>query len=132
MSGWRTGGYASRDGLSSRSHLLRDNQLQISVETDFDLDREIDGLRSQVRGLKEVSKAIHEESQQQSQLMQSLEEVLERGRLALKQTMRRLNRVYDQSQSNHLLWLFLFALAIILGTWFLAKMAHFTRMVKGG
>eukprot|EP00803_Ostreobium_quekettii_P011190 evm.model.scf_4956.1 EVM.evm.TU.scf_4956.1 scf_4956:1708-3562(-) len=131
MAGWDTGGYASRDGLSSRSHLMRDSQLQINVG-DFDLDREIDGLRSQVKGLKQVSQAIHEESQSQSFLMQSLEEVMERGRLALKQTMKRMNRVYEQAQSNHLLWLALFAFAIIMAIWFLSKMAHFTRMIFGG
>lgn len=132
MSGWRAGGYASGDGLSSRSHLLGgDNQLQINVDADFDVDREIDGLRSQVRQLGGLAREIHDETQSQSKLMQSLEETMELGRQALKNAMKKLNRVYDQAQSNHFLWLVLFAFVIIIGVWFLAKMAHITRMVIG-
>lgn len=44
-----------RDGLSSRNHLFGGgDQVQVNMEGEFDMDQEIDGLRSQVGRLKEV------------------------------------------------------------------------------
>lgn len=47
--------------------------------------------------------------------------MLERSNAALKQGMRKLNKAYKQSKSNHLLYLALFALAVVFFVWFLAK-----------
>ncbi|GMH42795.1 hypothetical protein BSKO_10714 [Bryopsis sp. KO-2023] len=133
MSQWHTGGYASRDGLSARNHLLGGaDQVQLNMDGEFDQDREIDGLRSQIGRLKEVSKAIHEEAKEQSKLAEALQEALDQGRFALKKASKRLNLVYDKARSNHLVYLVLFAFAVVMGVWFLAKVAHVTRMVSGG
>ena len=48
-------------------------------------------------------------------------DALERGNAALKQGMRRLNKAYKQSKSNHLLYLALFAIALFFGVWFFSK-----------
>lgn len=48
-------GISDRDGLSSRNQLFGGaDQVQLNMEGDFDMDQEIDGLRSQVGRLKEV------------------------------------------------------------------------------
>ena len=54
-----------------------------------------------------------------SRLLQG--DVLERSNAALRQGMRKLNRAYKQSKSNHLLWLALFTLAIVFAVWLFAK-----------
>lgn len=48
-------------------------------------------------------------------------ETLERSTAALKQGMRKLNKAYKQSKSNHLLYLVLFALAIFTALYLFAK-----------
>ena len=48
-------------------------------------------------------------------------ETLERSTAALKQGMRRLNKAYKESKSNHLLYLVLFALAIFVALYLFAK-----------
>ena len=52
MTDWQ--GRSNRDGLSSRARLNGDGHLQINVEGEFDFDKEIEGLRSQVGRLKHV------------------------------------------------------------------------------
>ena len=46
---------------------------------------------------------------------------MEKAKLALKQPIKRMNKAYDQSKSNHLLYLVLFASATLLGVYFFAK-----------
>ncbi len=50
------------------------------------------------------------------------EEALEKAKMGLSRTMRRLNRTYKQSKSNHLLYLLLF----VLGVFFLMYWCDFT------
>jgi len=113
------GGVRSREGLFARPGTS--DQLQVSVDPghDFDLDHEIDGLRGQLGKLKEVSSAIAEENKLQRSIADSLEEAMEKARTGLRKTMRRLNRTYEQSKSNHILWLLLFAVGVfvLLYTW---------------
>lgn len=145
-----------RDGLSARAYGQSD-QAQISIELGegFDLDNEIDGLRSQVGRLKEVrahhvsqtlsihgcyffllqlacccltlanlqmSRAIGEENTLQRQQAESLEELMERAKTDLKRGMRRLNRAFQQSRSNHLLYLVVFCIAVFFLLYMWAKM----------
>jgi hypothetical protein len=118
-------GYASRPGLSARQPLFggpgpsADDQLQISIESGtLDIDSEIDQLRSSVGRLKQVSEAIQEENRLTGQVMDSLEGAMDQARASLKKTMRRLGRAYEQSRSNHMLYLILFALALFFGLYF--------------
>lgn len=106
------GGFSSRGGLSNRPG--PSDQVQISVDpgNQFDLDTEIDGLRGQLSRLKQVSSAIHEEQTLQNSIAASLEETLEKAKLGLGRTMRRLNRTYQHSNSNHLLYLLLFVVGV--------------------
>lgn len=77
----------------------------------FDVDSEIDQLRSSVGRLKEVSSAIHEENKLTRQVMEGLEDAMEKARATLKKTMKRIDRAYRDSKSKHMLYLFLFAMA---------------------
>ena len=62
------------------------------------------------------------EAQHMAQLLLLLqEEVLERSRMALKQGMRKLNRAFIQSKSNHLLYLALFVVGIFFLVYFWSK-----------
>ena len=66
----------------------------------------------------QVSEAIHEENRLTGQVMDSLEGAMDQARASLKKTMRRLGRAYEQSRSNHMLYLILFALALFFGLYF--------------
>ena len=52
---------------------------------------------------------------------------MEKGQASLRRVSKKLQKVYHQSRSNHLLWLVLFAFCMVLAVWFLAKVAHVTR-----
>ena len=55
---------------------------------------------------------------------------MEKGQFAMRRVSKRLNKVYEQSKSNHLLWLVLFAFCVIIAVWFLAKVAHVSRTFR--
>lgn len=152
MGDWHSGN--SRSGLSSRSRAPGDSHLQISVEGEFDFDQEIEGLRSQVQKLKHVT---HLSPFQKLFFRRSVEaltmkltskanfsikwyffsfslartpsqrEAMEKTQHQLKRVSKKLNKVYEQSKSNHLLWLVLFVFCIIFAVWMLAKITHMTR-----
>ena len=56
---------------------------------------------------------------------------MERASVALKRTMGRLNIVYRQAQSNHLLALVLFAIFLFIGIYVLAKFYRLGRHLVG-
>ncbi len=56
---------------------------------------------------------------------------MERAKLALRRTMKRLNVAYRQAQSNHLLYLALFAMALLLSVYVAAKVYHLGSRVFG-
>ena len=53
--------------------------------------------------------------------MEGLEAAMDQARASLKKTMKRLGRAYEQSRSNHLLYLVLFALALFFAVFFWNK-----------
>ena len=55
------------------------------------------------------------------------EEAMEKARAGLRKTMRRLNRTYEQSKSNHILYLLLFAVGVFV---LLYSWLKFYRLVK--
>jgi hypothetical protein len=77
-----------------------------------------------------MSRAIGEESRQQRDLAESLEDLLERGRTELKRGMRRLNRAFQQSKSNHLLYLVIFCIAVFVFLYLWAKMFRLLRWLS--
>ncbi|CAK0751177.1 hypothetical protein CVIRNUC_002048 [Coccomyxa viridis] len=87
----------------------------------YDLDNEIEGLRSDVGRLKQMSMAIGEENKLQKQAAETLSEYMEQAEMALKRGMRRVNKAFRQSKSNHLLYLALFCLAIFFMLMFLVR-----------
>ena len=52
---------------------------------------------------------------------------MEKARTGLRKTMRRLNRTYEQSKSNHILYLLLFAVGVFV---LLYSWLKFYRLVK--
>jgi protein transport protein SFT1 len=93
----------------------------------YDVDAEIDQLRSSVGRLKEVSSAIHEENRLTSQVMDSLMGVMETARLTLRQTMKKLDRVARKTRSNHVVYVVLFAFALIMGAYFWSRVSRMLR-----
>lgn len=67
---------------------------------------------------RQVSEAISEENRLTTQVMDGLESAMEQARASLKKTMKRLGRAYEQSRSNHMLYLILFALALFFAVYF--------------
>lgn len=119
----RNSGYRSRGGLSSRPG----QDVQIGVQPDYDLDAEIGGLSSQVSRLKQVAEGIHDEQNAQSGILSSMEESMEQARLGLSSTMKRLGRTFENSKSNHLLYLLLFAVGVMVAFWCLTKAYRFVK-----
>jgi len=76
-----------------------------------------------------VSEAIAEENRLTSQVMEGLETAMEQARLSLKKTMKRLNRAYTQSKSNHMLYLILFALGLFFFVYFWNRVIRLLRWI---
>lgn len=56
------------------------------------------------------------------------EDVMDNAKLAMRRGMKRLNRAFAQSKSNHLLYLALFVVGIFFVVMFWAKAARFLRI----
>eukprot|EP00192_Tetraselmis_astigmatica_P017854 CAMPEP_0117653064 /NCGR_PEP_ID=MMETSP0804-20121206/2987_1 /TAXON_ID=1074897 /ORGANISM="Tetraselmis astigmatica, Strain CCMP880" /LENGTH=141 /DNA_ID=CAMNT_0005459205 /DNA_START=169 /DNA_END=594 /DNA_ORIENTATION=- len=131
-------GFPSRGGLSSRQPLFGappppaagGSSVQVSIQQpEFNLDNEVTGLRGQMAQLKAMSQQIGESSRENSQILAGLEETMEKVRMTLKRSMKRMNKAYEQSKSNHLLYLILFSLATLFGLYFFAKVVGTIRWV---
>ena len=79
--------------------------------------------------LLQVSEAISEESRLTGQVMDGLEAAMDAARASLRQTMRRLGLAYQQSRSNHMLYLFLFAIALFFAVYFWSKVYRFLKWI---
>ena len=73
----------------------------------------------------QVSQAIGEESRLTTQVMEGLESAMEQARGSLRKTMKRLGRAYQQSRSNHMTYLLLFAILLFFGVYFWNKVYRF-------
>mmetsp|Transcript_5674 Transcript_5674/g.12549 ORF Transcript_5674/g.12549 Transcript_5674/m.12549 type:complete len:130 (+) Transcript_5674:141-530(+) len=122
-------GHTSRNGLSARGHAA--DQVQIHIGGKFDFDNEVAGLTEQVGRLKQLTRTIDDERQQQGELINQLEASLDQARLVLRRTMGRLNIAYKQAQSNHLLMLVLFAFALFFVIYVIAKVYRLGRHIIG-
>ena len=71
--------------------------------------------------LMQMSMAIGEENKLQKQAAETLSDYMEQAEMALKRGMRRVNKAFRQSKSNHLLYLALFCLAIFFMLMFLVR-----------
>eukprot|EP00887_Chlorella_sp_A99_P003053 scaffold9.g3053.t1 len=125
---------AGEPGLQARQPLFggpgpSNDQVQVNIEAPLDLDDEIEQLRSGVGRLKQVSEAIQEETRLTGQVMEGLEAAMEQARATLRQTMRKLNRAYRQSKSNHVLYVFLFAIAMFFVVYAWARVVRLLRWI---
>lgn len=121
-------GYASRGGLNARG-----GQEQVAIDVGkFDFDSQVDDLRGHVKKLKDLGIAIGEESKQTGELINSLEGTMERAKLTMRRAMGRLNVAYRRAQSNHMLFLLLFAIAMFTALYVLGKVYRIGRAVLGG
>mmetsp|Transcript_7895 Transcript_7895/g.48805 ORF Transcript_7895/g.48805 Transcript_7895/m.48805 type:complete len:410 (+) Transcript_7895:564-1793(+) len=127
---WRMEGTSTsyEAAATARSSLFRGSQggehVQIAVERgpEFDEDREIEGLRTQVARLTGLAKDIGVESKTNHQMLETLEQSVVRAQAAMRSTMHRLHRAYERGGSNHLLYLVLFAFGFFVLLWFLTKL----------
>ncbi|KAL6747925.1 Qc-snare protein, SFT1 family [Haematococcus lacustris] len=119
MTSWQGGGgFTSRGGLSARpGNTGGPEQVQIQIGGQFDFDREVEGLRAHVGKIKEMTKLIDEERKQQGDIINTLEDTMERARMALRKATQRLNVAYKQAGSNHLLFLVLFVVLVLVGVY---------------
>lgn len=123
----------SRPGLSARQPLFgssdgntnRSDQVEISINGGlaYDIDAEIEELHHGIGRLKQVSSSIHEGNQLTGQIMESLETAMDTAKASLRQTMKRLDEVARKTKSNHLLYVILFGLVILLGVYFWTKIS---------
>ncbi|PNW79193.1 hypothetical protein CHLRE_09g405600v5 [Chlamydomonas reinhardtii] len=120
-------GYPSRGGLSSRQQ----DQVTINVGK-FDFDSEVEGLRGHVKKIKQLSLAIEDERKEQGEIINSLEDTMERAKLVMRRAMGRLNIAARQARSNHMLYLVLFAVAMFTVLYVLGKVYRIGRAVLGG
>lgn len=74
-----------------------------------------------------MSEAISEETRLTSQVMESLEAALDQARQTLRQAMKKLNRAFRSSKSNHMTYVFVFALAIFFAVYWWNKVFKFLR-----
>jgi hypothetical protein len=127
----RTGprdGFSSRDGLFSRPSQSEQTQVSINMGQNFDLDNEVEGLTSQVGRLKRMARQIGESVEENSVVTNSLEETMENAKAALRKGMKRLNRTFARSKSNHLLYMALFVAGIFFVVIFWARVARLLRI----
>eukprot|EP00884_Botryococcus_braunii_P003123 jgi/Botrbrau1/12811/Bobra.20_1s0002.1 len=125
------GGFPSRQGLNPRNYAQSD-QAQVIMEIgQYDVDTEIEGLRTSVGRLKEMSKAIGEEAQLQKNITEQLAELLDQAQGKLKKSMKRLNRVYRESRSNQWIYLTLFVVAIVVFVVIYRKLVSWVRFFMG-
>eukprot|EP00270_Netrium_digitus_P021150 TRINITY_DN892_c0_g1_i1.p1 TRINITY_DN892_c0_g1~~TRINITY_DN892_c0_g1_i1.p1 ORF type:complete len:125 (+),score=24.82 TRINITY_DN892_c0_g1_i1:149-523(+) len=116
-----------RGGYPQRSTLLGENgqehhhvQVQVdSFHTEF--DSEISSLRGKVSLLKQVASDITLENRNQNELLEQLESTVQKARVAVKNTMRKINRSLASSGSSHLIHVIIFAFACLLLVYYWSK-----------
>lgn len=86
--------------------------------------RRLDGRRR--RGAQ-LSQAIGEENKLSKAAAEGLEEALEKARAALSRGLRRVNRALRQGRSNHMIYLVVFAFAVLIGVYVWAKLYRMVR-----
>jgi len=111
---YTSGRHRSASGFSQRSALGIDlesqQQLQVRVEPRSQLDAEITGLSAQVKKLKEVSNLISGETRQQNDILAQLEQTMVTAEAAVKEGIRKINKVLTLHGGSHVLHVILFAL----------------------
>lgn len=120
------GGYTSRSGLNARSQ--PSDQLQINIGPQFNYDSQLQGLRDDVKKIKQLAYAIDDERKLQGAELNTLEEYMEKAQLMLKKASKRLTVVSQQSRSWLMLWVVLFGLALFFLVFFLKKLHRLGRM----
>eukprot|EP01026_Neomeris_dumetosa_P030125 TRINITY_DN2417_c0_g1_i2.p1 TRINITY_DN2417_c0_g1~~TRINITY_DN2417_c0_g1_i2.p1 ORF type:complete len:136 (+),score=12.12 TRINITY_DN2417_c0_g1_i2:150-557(+) len=130
---WSKGdGYTSREGLNSRHQLLygqNGGAVQVTVDPmqEFDLDKDLEDMSKQVNLLKNIAGQINEENKENTRVMDELQAYMDRAKMAMDRGMKRLSKVYKQGGSNHLLFLVLFAIGVIMFLYFFTKVVKFVQ-----
>ncbi|UPQ98635.1 t-SNARE coiled-coil homology domain-containing protein [Chloropicon primus] len=112
-----------RDGLRDRQNLFGSNSpsasgdgsgdIQLTVAPSFDLDTEVDGLRGKIGRMKGLALDIQHESRLNSEILNSLEDTVNKARSNLKRTMKRIDRAFKFTGSGHILMLLVFAMGVL-------------------
>ena len=76
-----------------------------------------------------MSHAIGREAKQQGELLDSLESAMDQAQAALRMGMKRLDGAMKNAKSNHILYLLLFAVAMVFLVVLLRKLAGVIRFI---
>ena len=122
---------ASRGRLNNRQSSLSNQNMQLeSMEAGvYDVDEDIMDLHSSVLKLKNVSKAIQEETSITGKILETLESSMDMAKVTLKQTLKRLDRVSKKTRSNHVLYVVLFGVLIFFCVFFWLKVRNLLRLI---
>ena len=77
----------------------------------------------------QLSQAIGEENKLSKAAAEGLEETLDRAKAALARGLKRVNRAMRRGRSNHMIYLVLFAFAVLLGVYVWAKLYRLVRWI---
>ena len=76
-----------------------------------------------------MSLQIDEERKEQGHIINSLEDAMERAKDSLKRTMMRMNVAYQRASGSPLLTMAIFAVLLLLGVYFIAKVYRLGRYI---
>jgi len=101
------------------------------MPVDFDIDDEVDKLHGKVSMLKQMTGAIHDESNIRGKLIDQLEQSMASAGSAMKDAKRKIDKAFKHSGSGPLVVLVFFCLFVFLGFYVLYKMGKFIRFFTG-
>ncbi len=123
-------GYSS-GGLGARGRGGHSGEVQLQMPTDFDMDDEVDKLHGKVSLLKQMTGAIHDESNVRGRLIDQLEQTMSSAGSAMKDAKRKIDKAFKRSGGGHLAALVFFCLFVFLAFYVLYKMGKFIRFFTG-
>ncbi|XP_061371773.1 bet1-like protein At4g14600 [Gastrolobium bilobum] len=115
--------YRSREGLSTRAVGASD-EIQLRIDPMMDMDDEINGLRGQVRKMKNVAEEIGTEVKFQKDFLGELQMTMIKAQAGVKNNLRRLNKSIIRDGSNHIVHVVVFALICFTVVYFWSKMSR--------
>ncbi len=101
------------------------------MPTDFDMDDEVDKLHGKVSLLKQMTGAIHDESNVRGRLIDQLEQTMSSAGSAMKDAKRKIDKAFKRSGGGHLAAVVFFCLFVFLAFYVLYKMGKFIRFFTG-
>ncbi|CAJ1974056.1 unnamed protein product [Sphenostylis stenocarpa] len=109
---------------SSTRPVASSDEIQLHIDSGFDFDDEITGLRGQVRKLKSVAEDIGTEVKYQRDFLEQVQTTMLKAQAGVKNNLRRLNKSIIQNGANHVVHVLAFALICFLIVYFWSKVSR--------